>query len=99
VAQSLWLLWIFAALFGIANGLITIVRGGLVPEYFGRTHIGRIGGALTGIGLLARAAAPLVSAWWLLALQGYRELLLALAALGAVAAVSFWLARAPAARD
>jgi MFS family permease len=96
VAQSLWLLWIFAALFGIANGLITIVRGGLVPEYFGRTHIGRIGGALSGIGLLARAAAPLISAWWLLALQGYRELLLLLAALGVVAVVSFWLARAPA---
>ena len=95
VARSLWLLWIFAALFGIANGLITIVRGGLVPEYFGRTHIGRIGGALSAVGLLARAAAPLISAWLLLALQGYRELLLLLAALGLVAAISFWLARAP----
>jgi cyanate permease len=82
-------------LFGIANGLITIVRGGLVPEYFGRTHIGRIGGALSAVGLLARAAAPLISAWLLLALQGYRELLLLLAALGLVAAISFWLARAP----
>jgi MFS family permease len=96
VTRSLWLLWVFAALFGIANGLITIVRGGLVPEYYGRTHIGRIGGALSAIGLLARAAAPLVSAWLLLVLQGYRDLLLLLAALGVVAVVSFWLARAPA---
>lgn len=96
VAHSLWVLWIFAALFGIANGLITIVRGGLVPEYYGRTHIGRIGGALSAIGLLARAAAPLISAWLLLALQGYRDLLLLLAALGVVAVLSFWLARAPA---
>ena len=33
---------------------ITIVRGGLIPEYFGRSHIGRIGGLMSGIGLLAQ---------------------------------------------
>ena len=30
----------FALLFGAGNGLVTIVRGGLVPEIFGRTHVG-----------------------------------------------------------
>jgi MFS family permease len=93
LARSVWTLWLFAALFGAANGLITIVRGGLIPETFGRAHVGRIGGAMSAIGLLARAAAPVAAALLLLALGGYRELALLFAALGVVAVVSFWLAR------
>lgn len=88
-------LLLFALLFGLANGLVTIVRGSLVPEYFGREHVGRISGAMAAIALLSRAAAPLATAWLLLALPGYRELLLGLAALGAVAVVAFALARPP----
>jgi len=94
LAQALWVLWLFAAVFGAANGLITIVRGGLIPETFGRAQVGRIGGAMAAIGLLARAAAPVAAAALLLVLGGYRELLLVLAALGAVAVLSFWLAPA-----
>jgi len=85
----------FALLFGVANGLVTIVRGGLVPEYFGRTHVGRIGGAMSALGLLARAAAPLLVAWSLLWLPGYREVLLVLAALAVVAVAAFACARPP----
>jgi MFS family permease len=95
LAHSVPMLWLFAAMFGAANGLITIVRGGLVPEVFGRAHVGRIGGAMSAIGLLARAAAPVAAALLLLALGSYRELALLLAALGAVAVVSFWAARRP----
>ncbi|HET7524541.1 MAG TPA: MFS transporter, partial [Burkholderiaceae bacterium] len=91
LARSLWALWLFAAVFGAANGLITIVRGGLIPEIFGRAQVGRIGGAMTGIGLLARAAAPVAAAALLLMLGGYRELMLLLAVLGVVAVLSFWL--------
>jgi len=89
-------LLLFALLFGIANGLVTIVRGALVPEYFGRRHVGRIGGAMSAVGLLSRAAAPLLTAWLLLAVPGYREVLMVLAALGAGAALAFALARPPA---
>ena len=32
-------------------------RGGLIPEYFGRAHIGRIGGVISTAGLLALALA------------------------------------------
>jgi MFS family permease len=82
-------------LFGLANGLVTIVRGALVPEYFGRSHIGRIGGAMSAVGLLARAAAPLISAWMLLFMTGYTQVLLALSALGFAAVAAFALARPP----
>ena len=82
-------------IFGIANGLVTIVRGGLIPEYFGRSHIGRIGGLMSGIGLLARAAAPIAATALLWVLPGYRELMLVLAASGVVAVAAFWAARPP----
>lgn len=79
----------FAVVFGIANGLVTIVRGGLVPEVFGRAHIGRISGAMSAVGLVARAAAPWGAALMLVAVGGYRDVMLLLAALVAGAAVAF----------
>jgi predicted MFS family arabinose efflux permease len=88
-------LLLFALLFGIANGLVTIVRGGLVPLYFGRSHVGRIGGLMSAIGLFARAAAPVLTAWLLLAVPGYREVMGVLAGLGALAVLAFWAAGPP----
>ncbi len=95
LGQTLPALLLFALLFGMSNGLVTIVRGGLVPQYFGRKHVGRISGAMSGIGLLSRAAAPLLTAWLLLAVPSYREVVLALAGMGAVSLLAFWRARAP----
>ena len=95
LANQTTALLLFALLFGLANGLVTIVRGSLVPQYFGREHVGRISGAMSGIALLSRAAAPLATAWLLLALPGYREMLLVLAAMGVAALVAFALARPP----
>lgn len=95
LAEGTASLILFALLFGLANGLVTIVRGNLVPEYFGREHVGRISGAMSAIALLSRAAAPLLTAWLLLALPGYRELLLGLAALSVAAVLAFLLARPP----
>jgi MFS family permease len=85
----------FALLYGMANGVATLVRGALLPEYFGRAAIGRIGGLVSGIAQFARAAAPLATAWLLLALPGYRELLLCLALIAAVGWICFALARKP----
>lgn len=95
LGQSLPALLLFAALFGVANGLVTIVRGGLVPLYFGRSHVGRIGGLMSGIGLLSRATAPLAASALLGLLPGYRELLLVLAGLGVAAVLAFWWAGPP----
>lgn len=85
----------FALLFGVANGLVTIVRGALVPETFGRAHIGRISGAMAAVAMGARAAAPWLAALVLLALGGYRDLMLLLAAVGVVAVLAFGLAWPP----
>lgn len=50
-------LLLFALRFGVAIGLVTIVRGSLVPNCFGRAHVSRISGAMAAISLMARAAA------------------------------------------
>ena len=95
VSRSLPPLLLFALMFGTVNGLVTIVRGGLVPEYFGRAHVGRIGGLMSAVSLLARAAAPLGAAGLLLLVPGYAELMLLLAGLGLLAAGVFAMARPP----
>lgn len=95
IGQTLWLMVLAGLIYGVANGLVTIVRGGLVPAYFGRTHIGRIGGAMSGIGLVTRSIGPVAVAWWLLWQPGYGSALVALAAVSAVAVVCFALARRP----
>ena len=88
-------LLVFATLFGVSNGLSTIVRGNVVPEFFGREHVGRISGAMSAIALMSRAAAPLLAAWLLLAVPGYREVVLVLAVLGFGSWAAFALARSP----
>ena len=95
LADHLAGLLLFALLFGISNGLSTIVRGNVVPDYFGREHVGRISGAMTAIALISRAAAPLAAAWLLLAVPGYREVMLVLALLGVGSWAAFALARPP----
>jgi len=56
---GLWCVVAFVVLFGLGNGMLTIVRGTAVAQYVNREHVASLNGAL-GIPLaLARAAAPL----------------------------------------
>ena len=79
---------LFVALYGIGNGLLTIVKGTAVAEYVSRAHAASLNGALGLPMALARAAAP-----WLLGLlwtpaAGYRSglwVLLGLCGLGLLA--------------
>ncbi len=88
-------LLVFAVLFGVSIGVATIVRGSIVPDYFGRSHLGRISGAMSAITLLSRAAAPLAGAGLLIAFGGYRSVLLVLAGIAALAWAAFALAGPP----
>lgn len=85
----------FAILFGVANGLITIVRSNIVPDFYGHEHVGRISGAMSGIALCTRAAAPFLTAWALIGLGGYTGLLWMLLVMGAMSLALFAMARPP----
>lgn len=79
---------VFAALFGAGNGAMTVVRGALPVELYGREHYGAIAGALATPGLLARAIGPLLAAMLWSAFGGYdgaTVVLLIVAAAGALA--------------
>jgi predicted MFS family arabinose efflux permease len=58
------LVWLglFAALFGMGNGIISIVRGTAVADLLGRAHYGAISGALTIPYNVAKAGAPVAAA-------------------------------------
>ena len=88
-----WTAWLFALLFGIGNGMLTIVKGTVMAQYVSAAHVGALNGAL-GLPLaLARAAAPLaVGLLWSPA-RGYAPALLVLALLAAVGVAFLWQAQ------
>ena len=70
---------VFVLLYGLGNGMNTIVKGTAMAQYVSRTHVGQLNGLLGLPIALARAAAPLtlgllwspqhgytLALWWLL---------------------------------
>jgi MFS family permease len=77
----------FAFLYGAGNGVITLVRGAIPAEIYGRSHYGAINGAMAAPVLIAKASGPLVAALvWTLS-GGYASLALVLAAVAALTVV------------
>ncbi|MEZ0387746.1 MAG: MFS transporter [Verrucomicrobium sp.] len=56
---------LFAMLYGIGNGVMTILKGTVVAELFGRDRYAELNGLLAAPAVIAQAAAPLVlTALW-----------------------------------
>lgn len=83
---------LFAVLFGFSNGVVTIVRGTVPAELFGRAGYGRILGNLAAPALVARAIAPLAFAPLALPQTAAFGWLLALLAMSLLSMASFALA-------
>ena len=87
-AQAIWALLLFVALYGMGNGMLTIVKGTAIAQYVNRDQVATLNGAL-GLPLaLSRASAPvLLGVLWTPQL-GYTRglwLLLAMSLLGVAA--------------
>ena len=82
----------FVMLYGISNGIMTIVRGVIPAEIFGRERYGAINGALQAPVLAARSLGPLVAAMIWSSTGGYDSVLWCLAAVGVFSAASFFVA-------
>ena len=92
IAGVQWpLLVAFAVIYGIGNGAMTIVRGAIPAELFGRDAYGAINGAMAAPVTVAKAAGPLVAALLFAWLGGYDGTLLVLIVIGAVATAVFVL--------
>jgi hypothetical protein len=73
---------LFALLFGASNGVMTIVRGTIPVEFYGRAHYGAVNGALAAPVLTAKAVGPLVAALAWAGTRDYDSVALMLAATG-----------------
>ena len=79
----------FAIIYGVANGLVTILRGMAVPEFIGPEGYGVVSGALTMPTNIMRAAGPLIAAFAWSAFGGYTVVLWGLTGIMLVAACGF----------
>lgn len=91
--QSVALALVFVLLFGLGNGMVTIVKGTAVAQYVSRTQVGALNGAMGVPIALARAAMP-----WLMGLLwtpegGYTTGLWGLVILSLAATLSLWAAQ------
>ena len=88
---------LFAIIYGVANGLITILRGMAVPEFIGPEGYGVVSGALTMPTNILRAVGPIVASLAWGAFGGYTVVLWGLAGIMLVAAMGFaaaaWLSK------
>jgi hypothetical protein len=60
--REMWAVAVFCLLYGVSNGVLTIVRGTLPRTLYGASNYGAISGAMAGPALLSKAAGPLVGA-------------------------------------
>lgn len=88
-----------AAFYGAANGMITIVRGLMVPEMISRDAYGAINGALVAPMNIMLAVSPLAAAWIWSATGGYDAVLVAIGAGAVVLCIGFWTAAALSSRS
>jgi len=73
-----WAAALFCVLYGLSNGVLTIVRGTIPQELFGRENYGAISGAMAGPSLLSKAAGPLAAAMFMRAIPAPSALVLLL---------------------
>lgn len=86
-----WAVACFCILYGLSNGVLTIVRGTLPQALFGSDNYGAISGAMAGPSLVAKAAGPVIGAL-LLGRHGAPEVVLGLMLAVATASVCFYFA-------
>jgi MFS family permease len=88
-----WAALLFVVLYGMGNGMMTIVKGTAIAQYVSREHVASLNGALGLPSALARAVAPLVLGLLWTAEAGYGRGLWLLLAMSMVAVLALYLAQ------
>lgn len=88
----------FAALYGVGNGLMTIVKATAIAQYVSRERVAALAGLQSLPAAMARAAGPIALAALWSVTGDYRLGLAVLAAAGISAAALLWLAQRAAVR-
>jgi hypothetical protein len=85
--------------YGVANGIMTIVRGLVVPEMLTRDAYGAINGAVAVPTIVAKAAAPFGAALLWDRSGSYGPVLIALLAGSLLLVIAFWVSAFLVTRD
>ncbi len=97
-AGHAWAALLFVLLYGLGNGLMTIVKGTAIAQYVSRDHVGSLNGALGFPMAIARALAPLMLGVLWTAQAGYSAGLWLLLAVSIASALALVLAQRKAGR-
>lgn len=84
---------LFVLLYGLGNGMLTIVKGTAIAQYVNREHVASLNGALGLPTAIARAVAPVLLGVLWTREAGYRWGLAVLLAVGIVSALALILAQ------
>ncbi|MGL4234153.1 MAG: MFS transporter, partial [Casimicrobium sp.] len=84
---------VFALLYGMANGMITIVKATAMAQYVSRERAASLNGLLGLPTAIMRAIAPSLLAFVWSERQGYSLGIAGLTVVGALAVVCFWVAQ------
>ena len=91
--QSPWIAIFYALLYGMANGMITIVKATAMATYVSRERAASLNGLLGFPTAIARAVAPsMLAALWVMT-GNYTLGMAVLCALAVLAVVAFWFAQ------
>jgi MFS family permease len=81
---------VFVVLYGLGNGMMTIVKGTAIAQYVNREHVASLNGALGLPSAIARGLAPLLLGLLWAPQVGYRWGLVVLLVAAVVAALALW---------
>jgi len=84
---------VFVVLYGLGNGMLTIVKGTVMAEYVSKAHMGSLNGILGLPMALARAAAPLLMGLMWSPSDGYSYGLWMLLIVSVMGVVALWSAQ------
>lgn len=87
-----WLAFAFACAYGLSNGVMSIVRGTVPAELFGRNGYGSLMGQIAQPAFFAKAVAPILVATLISNGESYAAMALLLAALSAIALCAYVVA-------
>jgi MFS family permease len=89
---SLAIFALFALMYGAGNGVMTIVRGTIPVELYGRAHYGSVNGAMAAPVLISKALGPVAAAFAWGLFGGYNGVVAVLVTVGAFSLLFFLVA-------
>jgi len=92
-AGHAWAALLFVLLYGLGNGMLTIVKGTAIAQYVNREHVAALNGALGLPSAIARAVAPFLLGVLWTPEAGYRHGLWLLLAMGMAAVLALFAAQ------